>query len=87
MVTQVNNANFGPAQAISVGASPFTWTNSTNTPVNVMVSGGTVTSVSISGDGATFTNIGLLGGQFHLNPGQQIQLVYVLAPTMGFMPV
>lgn len=82
-----NGANYGPAVTVSVSASPFTFTNPENVPINVMVSGGTVTTISLSADGTSFTTMGLLGGQFHLNPGQALQVVYVLAPNMIYLPV
>lgn len=86
-ITTRNDANYGPAVTISVGASPFTFTNTENVPINVMVSGGTVTTISLSADGASFTALGLLGGQYHLNPGQALQVVYILAPAMVYLPV
>jgi len=82
-----NGANYGPAVTISVGASPFTFTNPETVPINVMVSGGTVTAISLAPDGVNFTAIGLLGGQFHLNPGQSLQATYALAPNMVYLPI
>lgn len=86
-ITTRNDANYGPAVTVSVGASPFTFTNTENVPINVMVSGGTVTTISLSADGSTFTAMGLLGGQYHLNPGHSLQVNYILAPTMVYLPV
>lgn len=86
-ITTRNNANYGPTTTIAVGASPFTFTNPEAVPINVMVSGGTVTTISLSADATTFTTLGLLGGQFHLNPGQALQVTYVVAPTMIYLPV
>lgn len=86
-ITTRNNANYGPLTAITVTASPFTFTNPEAVPINVMISGGTVTTIALSVDGSTFTTMGLLGGQFHLNPGQSIQVTYVVAPTMNYTAI
>lgn len=86
-ITTRNDSNYGPAVTIAVGASPFTFANPENVPINVMVSGGTVTTISLSADGSVFTALGLLGGQYHLNPGHALQVNYILAPTMVYLPV
>lgn len=72
---------------IVVGASPFTYQNAIVNPVNILVSGGTVTTISISRDGINFFGVGLLTGQFHLSPGDFLRIVYVLAPTMTLIPL
>jgi hypothetical protein len=84
---QANNANYGPGTTVSVGASPFSFVNPLPVPANVMISGGTVTTIEFSPDGVNFTLFGLLGGQVHLNPGQVCRVTYVVAPTMTYFPV
>jgi hypothetical protein len=71
---------------IPVGASPFTYQNPITGPANVLISGGTVTSISYSRDGSTFFLVGLLAGQVHLSTGDFVRIVYVLAPTMTLIP-
>lgn len=83
-----NSWTSGPVATISVGASPFSWTNPENCPVQLMISGGTVTVIEYApSSGATFMTLGLLGGAFRLNPGDKARVTYVLAPTMVYTPV
>lgn len=74
------------AAAITVTASPFTYQNTSNGPGCVIVSGGTVTTISYSRDGSAFFLCGLLSGMYHLSAGDFLRVVYVLAPTMTFVP-
>jgi hypothetical protein len=83
---KVNGVPYGAIATISVGASPFTWTNPESVPVMVYVSVGTVTDISVIPDGVTVLATGLLGGQYHLNPGQAIKVTYAVAPTMKYLP-
>lgn len=82
-----NEANYGPRTVVSVGASPFIFTNPENVPINLMISGGTVTTIEFSVDGTVFDLFGLLGGQLHMNPGHSCRVTYVLAPTMVYYPI
>lgn len=83
-----NSWSSGPVATISVGASPFAWTNTESVPVQLMISGGTVTVIEYAPySGATFMTLGLLGGAFRLNPGDQARVTYILAPTMKYTPV
>lgn len=75
-----------PPSAITVTGSPFTYQNVLSRPAMVLVSGGTVTTISISRDGSVFFLVGLLAGQFHLCAGDFLRVVYVLAPTMTLVP-
>lgn len=83
----VNGCNYGPTITVSVGASPFTFNNPENVPIWVVVSGGTVTDVSMAPDLLSFLSLGLLGGGFHLNPRHSIKVTYILAPTMSYWPL
>lgn len=86
--TTTNGWNSGPIQSISVTASPFVFINTEICPILVFISAGTVTDISLSPDqGNTWMGIGLLGGCFHVNPGRQLRVTYVLAPTMQYTPV
>lgn len=70
------------AQAITVGASPFTYQNTSGFTQLVMVSGGTVLTISYSTDGTTFYLVGLLAGQFTVAIGAYLRVTYVVVPTM-----
>lgn len=74
----------GPAQAITVGASPYTYT----APLygSVVISGGTVSAVALSRDGSTFIATGQTAGQFVLTVGDQLKITHTGAPTATFVP-
>lgn len=83
-----NSWTSGPVATITVGGSPFTWTNPESCPVQLFISGGTVTVIEMSPTpGLNFMTLGLLGGAFRLNPGDQARVSYILAPTMKYTPV
>lgn len=69
-------------QTPAVGASPFTWQNTGNGPAIVVVSGGTVTIISISRDGSTYDVSGLIAGTFVVNARDSIRITYAVAPTV-----
>lgn len=71
---------------IPVGGSPFTYQNPLSRPVNILVSGGTVTTISWSRDNSNYFLIGLLAGQFQLSPGDYLRVVYITPPTMTLVP-
>lgn len=68
--------------AITVGASPFTYTNSYDFPVIVTVSGGAVTGIAL--DSVT---TGATAGAFLLLPNHTLQVTYTTAPTMTAISV
>jgi hypothetical protein len=85
---------------ITVGASPFSFTNPTGTGCTVLIGGGKVSNVSISGTyppsapggwntppSGTF-QIGLGGGAndstFNLLPNQTLVVTYSVAPQMYY---
>lgn len=83
----VNGVAWGALATISVGGSPFSWTNPENVPVQVFVYAGTVTTIEVANDLAqTFVPVGLLGGAFDVKPGALIRVTYILAPTMKYTP-
>ena len=77
----------GLRAAVSVGASPFTFINPEATPVAAIVSLGTTTLIEFSRDGVTFDTIGLIAGQFRLNPGDRLRVTYTLLPTIVYYPL
>ncbi|VWD21024.1 hypothetical protein BCO18442_03918 [Burkholderia contaminans] len=78
-VTQ--NSCYNPLNgSVTVGASPFTWTNATGAAVTAIVTGGTVSSVTLGGStvaSATNTSIAV-------PPGQAIVITYSSAPTLAY---
>ena len=73
-----NNRGYNPVgiSSITVGASPYTYTAGAS-PETVYVSGGTVTSITKSGN-----NFGLTSGAFNLEPYESIVVTYTVKPTM-----
>lgn len=78
------NKGFNPvaASAITVGASPFTYTNNDGYMETVSVSGGTVSSITLRG-----TSTGLISGMFTLYPGDALVVTYTAAPAMQKFPM
>jgi len=76
----------GVAQAITVGASPFLYTAPASLSGNAIVSGGTVSDISISRDGATFFTTGSSSGMFPLSASDQLKVTWSVKPTMTFLP-
>jgi hypothetical protein len=74
-------------QVVVPSGSPYTWTNSELWPQLVIVAGGTVTTIEISIDGATWDTVGLLGGLFWLYPTMRLRITYVLAPTVRVITI
>jgi hypothetical protein len=97
VVTQVGTAATGThvvlqpllplgASAITVGASPFTYTNSDPYPENVVISGGTLSAVALQ-RGATSSN-SVAGDQIvYLAQGDAVIVTYTSAPTMEKFPL
>lgn len=87
-VRTVDGVCYGPVQSISVGASPFTWTNPEACQVMVFLSGGTLSTVSLSPDGGvTWADMGLSCNHYPLNPGGQIKVTYLVIPgSMSYTP-
>lgn len=72
--------------AISVTASPFTYSNATGGNVDVIVSGGGISLLEFSRDGTTFYSTGSFYGMFSLSPYDRLRATYVSAPTMTLVP-
>jgi hypothetical protein len=76
-------ATFAP----TVGASPYTFTNSGRSDATAIVSGGTLSAVDFSRNGTTFINVSGIGpAQVQLSPGDSIKLTYTVAPTLTVVP-
>lgn len=72
-----------PVVAITPGASPFTY--EAPAPGFVLLTGGTVSSVTWSRDGATFLATGMTAGFFPCEAGDMIVVTYTVAPTMNLL--
>ena len=72
-----------PTVSVTVGASPFTYTALAQGYLSV--TGGTVTSVSITRQGVTVL-VGMLTGLFPASRLDQIQITYTVVPTAVFLP-
>ena len=73
--------------AITPTGSPFTYQNTASFDASVIVSGGTMSLIEFSRDGATWYDVGVItGGMFHLSPSDRIRVTYSVAPTMTLVP-
>lgn len=72
-----------PPGAVTVGASPFSYSAPSRGSVNV--SGGTVSQVAIVRNGVSH-NIGGIAGSFQVSKGDQIKVTYSAAPSLTFIP-
>ena len=80
-----SNASLLPT-AITVGASPYSYQNTTSYAVNVLVNGGTVSAVDFTRDNTTFYSVGVVAGMFTLSPYDRLRVTYTVAPTMTLIP-
>ena len=73
-----------PVQAITPGASPYTYT----APQDgwVTVSGGTVSALDLSRDGTTFIATGVLAGTLPMSRLDKLKVTWTGSPTMNFFP-
>ena len=67
---------------IVVGASPFTYTNTSGGPLEVVISGGGVSKLQLSRDNTLFYDTGSYYGMFTLAAGDELRVTYIAAPTM-----
>lgn len=68
----------------TIGASPFVYTNATDFDQDVMVVGGTVSTVSFS-RGGVFYPVATTS-MVRLNPGDAFRVAYTVAPTFTVIP-
>ena len=88
-LTTSNYGTYGPRTtqtSITVGASPYTYTNADNSMETVYIYGGTVSNESLTRNSTT-TQIGAATGlSVVLSPGDAVQVTYSAAPTMVKAP-
>jgi len=70
---------------ITVGASPFTYVNSSGANREIYVIGGTVSMISKKRGTGTATTVGVTAGMVDLSPDDSIIVTYSAAPTMHYM--
>ncbi|MNG08826.1 hypothetical protein D3C84_922110 [compost metagenome] len=80
--------NRGPEAhaAITVGASPFVYTNTTGRPLKVFVTGGTVSNLSYF-RGASLLGVLTTDTMVELAPDDALSVTYSAAPTMNFASI
>lgn len=70
-----------------VGASPYTYQNTSDFDLDAVVTGGTVSAVAFSRDGTTFyTTATATNATVRLNPGDYVRVTYTVLPTMTLIP-
>lgn len=77
------NGDHAIPQNVSIGASPFTYTNQDPYAEMVNIQGGSISGISFVRAGVT-TAMSMTSGLFHLNPGDALQVTYTVAPTVFF---
>ena len=71
---------------IAVGASPFSYQNTTGYDADILVDIGTVSSIAFSRDNITYYQTGMVTGIIHLSPNDWIKVAYTIAPTITLIP-
>jgi hypothetical protein len=83
---QINNSALILPSSITVGASPFTYTNNEVYDIDVIVQSGTVSLIEFSRDGTTWYTTGLIVGMFNLSKSDRLRVTYTVLPTMTMIP-
>lgn len=81
-----NNSYLIQPSGITVGASPFTFTNDNLYTVDVVVKAGTVSAIEFSRDRSIWYDIGVVAGMFTLSKNDQLRVTYTAAPTLTLIP-
>ncbi len=81
IVSNIGYNPVGPVAAISVGASPFTYTAGPS-PETVYLNGGTVSLVETANNGTFVTVLVTTNTSAYLGPNEQLRVTYTAAPTM-----
>lgn len=71
------------AGSITVGASPYSYTATSNGMA--IVAGGTVSSIEYGRNGV-YTDIGVIAGVVPTQAFDVVRVTYTVAPTMTFVP-
>ncbi len=73
----------GTVVAATVGASPYTYVNTSGFTQDAIVAGGTVSNVSFSRGGLFYT---VPAGTVTLSPGDSLRVTYTVAPNVTIIP-
>lgn len=73
----------GAATAITVGTSPYTYTNSSSSNQEILITGGTITALSFGPDGGTGISLNLGLSQIIMRPNDTLTITYTAAPTVN----
>jgi len=85
----LHDSHIHPVSGITVGASPFAFTNNIGTEIQVYVGGGTVSEIRNINAHTTSGVVlsGLTQGSFTLNAGDSLLVTYSVAPGMLYKSV
>ena len=81
----VNVRNLTALSTITPSGSPYSYSNATDYDEDVIVRGGTVSTVEV-GRGGSYESVGVAAGMFRLSPGDVLRVTYTVAPTMRLVP-
>ena len=74
----------GAATTVSVGASPYTYTNSSTSNQQIFIQGGTVSAISFNPNGGTGIALsGLTDNVITMRPNDTLTITYTAAPTVN----
>jgi hypothetical protein len=75
-----------PPVGVTVGTSPWVYQATQGYRETLVVSGGTVSLIEFSRDGATWFGLGETAGMFVLDPGDRLRITHSAAPTVTRIP-
>jgi hypothetical protein len=75
-----------PPVGVAVGTSPWPYQATQGYRESIIVSGGTVSLIEFSRDGATWFGLGETAGMFVLDPGDRLRITHTAAPTVTRIP-
>jgi hypothetical protein len=75
-----------PPVGVTVGTSPWVYQATQGYRERVIVSGGTVSLIEFSRDGATWFGLGETAGMFVLDPADRLRITHTAAPTVTRIP-
>lgn len=78
-------ARFGSGKlpsAVTPGASPYVYQNTTQWDQIIIVKGGTVSKIEFSRDRTNWYDVGVTAGMQHVPPADFLRVTYSVAPTM-----
>lgn len=86
--SQPANVAYGDPEAITVGASPFSWTNTNAFSTLIIFKGGTLSLIEYHQwmwGPSTYEDM-VLATTVYLRPNDTVRVTYLVAPTMRWFP-